>query len=50
MTREMFIEGLRRAVREKVAPVAVEVDRSGTMDPDIISLFWDLGLLQILMP
>ena len=50
MTREMFIEGLRRAVREKVAPVAVEVDRSATMDPDIISLFWDLGLLQILLP
>jgi len=50
LTHEMFIEGLRRAVREKVAPVAVEVDRSGTMDPDIISLFWDMGLLQILLP
>jgi len=50
LTHEMFIQGLRRAVREKVAPVAVEVDRSGTMDPDTISLFWDLGLLQILLP
>ena len=50
MTHEMFIQGLRRAVREKVAPVAVEVDRSGAMDPGTISLFWDLGLLQILLP
>ena len=50
MTHEMFIQGLRRAVLEKVAPVAVEVDRSGTIDPDTITLFWDLGLLQILLP
>jgi len=50
LTHEMFIQGLRRAVREKVAPVAVEVDRSGAMDPGTISLFWDLGLLQILLP
>jgi cyclohexane-1-carbonyl-CoA dehydrogenase len=50
LTHEMFVHGLRRAVREKVAPVAVEVDRSGTMNPDTLSLFWDLGLLQILLP
>ena len=50
MTREMFIESLRRAVQEKVAPRAVEVDRSGIMDPDTVALLWDLGLLQILLP
>jgi cyclohexane-1-carbonyl-CoA dehydrogenase len=46
----MFIESLRRAVREKVAPKAVEVDRSAVMKPDTLSLFWDLGLFQILLP
>ena len=50
MTHEMFIESLRRAVREKVAPVAGEVDDSASMDPNTIALFWDLGLLQILLP
>ena len=50
MTHELFIESLRRAVREKVAPVAVEVDRSARLDPGVVSLFWDLGLLQILLP
>lgn len=50
MTHEVFIDSLRRAVREKVAPVAVEVDRSARLDPGVVSLFWDLGLLQILLP
>ncbi|MEN8246618.1 MAG: acyl-CoA dehydrogenase family protein [Thermodesulfobacteriota bacterium] len=50
MTHELFIESLRRAVREKVAPIAVEVDRSAMIDPNTISLFWDLGLMQILLP
>ena len=30
--------------------MAVEVDRSAVMNPDTISLFWDLGLFQILLP
>jgi len=50
LTHELFIESLRRAVREKVAPIAVEVDRSAMIDPNTISLFWDLGLMQILLP
>lgn len=50
MTHDNFIDSLRRAVLEKVAPVAMEVDQSGRMNPDTVTLFWDLGVLQILLP
>ena len=50
MTHDIFIDSLRRAVLEKVAPVAMEVDQSGRMNPDTVALFWDLGVLQILLP
>jgi cyclohexane-1-carbonyl-CoA dehydrogenase len=48
--QKILLENLRRAVREKVAPAAAETDRTGRFNPEVASLFWDLGLLQILLP
>ena len=46
----ILLDNLRRVVKEKVAPAAAETDRIGRLNPEIASLFWDLGLLQILLP
>jgi cyclohexane-1-carbonyl-CoA dehydrogenase len=48
--QKILLDNLRRAVKEKVAPAAAETDRTGRFNPEIASLFWDLGLLQILLP
>ena len=48
--QKILLDNLRRAVKEKVAPVAAEADRTGSFNPEIASLFWDLGLLQIMLP
>jgi len=41
---------LRRVVEEKVAPFAGETDKTGRFNWDIVAIFWELGLLQILLP
>ena len=48
--QKILLDNLRRAVKEKVAPVAAETDRAGRFNPEVASLFWDLGLMQILLP
>ena len=48
--QQILLDNLRRAVKEKVAPAAAETDRIGRFNPEVASLFWDLGLLQILLP
>ena len=48
--QKILLDNLRRAVKEKVAPAAAESDRLGRFNPEVASLFWDLGLLQILLP
>jgi cyclohexane-1-carbonyl-CoA dehydrogenase len=48
--QKILLDNLKRAVTEKVAPVAAEADRTGKFNPQVASLFWDLGLLQILLP
>ena len=48
--QRLLLDTLKRAVKEKVAPVAAETDRKGTFNWDIASLFWDLGLFQIMLP
>ena len=48
--QEILLSNVRRAAREKVLPKAAEVDRAGNFDWDTASLFWDLGLLTILLP
>ncbi len=48
--QKILLSNLKRAVKEKIAPVAAETDRKGTFNWDIASLFWDLGLFQITFP
>ena len=48
--QKILLNNLKRAVKEKVAPVAAETDQKGTFNWDIASLFWDLGLFQIMLP
>lgn len=46
----MLLESVRRAVKERIAPRAVETDRKGVFDHETAGLFWDLGLLRIMLP
>ncbi len=48
--QQILLDNLKRVVKQKVAPAAAETDRSGRFNPQVASLFWDLGLLQILLP
>ena len=48
--QKIMLDNLRRAVKEKVAPVAAEIDRTGRFNPEVASLFWELGILQIMLP
>jgi len=48
--QRILLENVRRAVREKIAPAAAELDRRGEFSWEAASLFWDLGLLQIMLP
>ncbi|MEJ2723752.1 MAG: acyl-CoA dehydrogenase family protein [Deltaproteobacteria bacterium] len=48
--QRILLDNVKRVAREKVAPIADEVDRTGAFNWDIVSLFWDLGLLQIMLP
>jgi cyclohexane-1-carbonyl-CoA dehydrogenase len=46
----ILLRSLERVVKEKVAPSAAETDRTGAFNWDVVSLFWDLGLLRIMLP
>ena len=48
--QKILLANVQRAVREKIAPAAAETDRTGIFNWDVVSLFWDLGLLQIMLP
>lgn len=48
--QKILLANVQRAVREKIAPAAAETDRTGTFNWDVVSLFWDLGLFQIMLP
>ncbi len=41
---------VRRAARDRIAPLAAEIDRQGEFNREVESLLWDLGLLQIMLP
>jgi cyclohexane-1-carbonyl-CoA dehydrogenase len=46
----IFREAVRRAAREKIAPLASSIDELGEFNRDVESLCWDLGLLTIALP
>ena len=48
--QKLLLSNVKRAVREHVAPRAAETDRLGQFDWDTASLFWNLGLLKIMLP
>ena len=41
---------VRKAARDKIDPLAAEIDRLGEFNREVESLLWDLGLLQIMLP
>jgi alkylation response protein AidB-like acyl-CoA dehydrogenase len=48
--QQILLTHLKRVVDEKVRPAAAETDRTGEFNWDIVSLFWDLGLLKMMLP
>ena len=48
--QKILLDNLKRVVKDKVAPIAAETDKTGNFNQEIVSLFWDLGLLQIMLP
>ena len=48
--QRILLDNVRRAAKRKIAPAAAELDRRGEFSWETASLFWDLGLLQIMLP
>jgi len=48
--QQILLRNLKRIVDEKVRPAAAETDRTGVFNWEIVSLFWDLDLLKIMLP
>ena len=48
--QEILLSSLKRAVKENIGPQAAETDRSGEFNWDVVNLFWELGVLQIMLP
>jgi cyclohexane-1-carbonyl-CoA dehydrogenase len=48
--QRILLSNIRKVVREKVEPAAAETDRTAEFNREIANLFWDLGLLQIMLP
>jgi len=48
--QKILLDNLKRVVKDKIAPIASEIDKTGEFNWDVVSLFWDLGLLQIMLP
>lgn len=47
---KIFRESVRRAAREKIAPLARSIDEAGEFNRDVEALCWDLGLLTMTLP
>lgn len=48
--QKILLNNLKRVVKEQIEPAASETDKTGAFDWKVASLFWDLGLLQIMLP
>lgn len=48
--QRILLENVRRVSRQKIAPLACEIDRTGEFSWEIASALWDLGVLQIMLP
>ncbi|WP_026841574.1 cyclohexane-1-carbonyl-CoA dehydrogenase [Citrifermentans bremense] len=43
-------ETIRQAARERIAPVAANIDATGEVTPEVLSLLWELGLMTLVFP
>jgi len=48
--QRILLANVSRVAKESIAPAAAETDRKGEFNHDVAALFWDLGLLQIMLP
>lgn len=46
----MLSETVRRAAREKIAPLAASIDEKGEFNHEVAALCWDLGLMTLTFP
>jgi len=43
-------DSVRRLARDRIAPIAGEIDREGEFSREVEALFWDQGLLTLMLP
>jgi cyclohexane-1-carbonyl-CoA dehydrogenase len=48
--QRMLLDNVARVAKQKIAPAAAELDRRGEFSWETAALFWDLGLLQMMLP
>ena len=48
--QRIILDNVRKIVKERIAPIAAEMDREGVFRWDVARLFAEMGLLQILLP
>jgi cyclohexane-1-carbonyl-CoA dehydrogenase len=48
--QRMLLDNVGRAAKQKIAPAAAELDRRGEFSWETATLFWDLGLLRMMLP
>jgi cyclohexane-1-carbonyl-CoA dehydrogenase len=48
--QRMLLDNVGRVAKQKIAPAAAELDRRAEFSWETSSLFWDLGLLQMMLP
>jgi cyclohexane-1-carbonyl-CoA dehydrogenase len=46
----MLADTVRRAAKEKIAPLAASIDEKGELHREVASLLWDLGLMTLTFP
>ncbi|NOZ86153.1 MAG: acyl-CoA dehydrogenase [Deltaproteobacteria bacterium] len=47
---EMLVSTVRRLARDKIAPIASELDERGEFSRRVETMLWDMGLLTIMLP
>ncbi len=46
----MLADTVRRAARERIAPLAASIDEAGEFNREVAGLCWDLGLMTLTFP
>ena len=48
--QRIIIDNVKKVVKERIAPIASEMDKEGVFLWDIARLFGEMGLFQIFLP